>query len=219
MDLTAITTAVSDIRNYQQTATTAAAALTNELGKINDGSRSAEWIEQQTVATREKYTPAITTALKEVTDIARTLSAASALWEDKRLVLSRRALTPTDGNLYGPAKDITAESQARIALMMELAKTPTDMLHRIAERAKVDPKGGALLHLAALENNSRDTTAAGWGPISYDDVELPDRTQALQLLQEAKGATLALENTWKSAIYGKVNPVDRIIAARAGGAR
>ncbi|OGU11551.1 MAG: hypothetical protein A2075_23370 [Geobacteraceae bacterium GWC2_58_44] len=218
--LSQIDLAVKTIRQHQETAQRQASALEGELMKVNDGTRSAEYVTQQTSVLREKFVPAVREALAAVTGIVGELSASQAAWQSKAFVLSQRALTSTgSGNLYGPAADPALEAMSRISTMMELAKMPTDMVHQVADTAKGNPQKHGLLHLAILENSSRDTSSSNWSPISLDDVELPDRTQALALITEANGAQASLENVWKTAIGSRVNPADRIAAARAGGAK
>jgi hypothetical protein len=213
--LNEIQQAVQTIRTHQTTAQNSASLLESELQKVNDGTRSAEYVQQQTVALRAKHTPAITEALQAVTAISTELSASQSAWTDKRHVLAQRSLTA--GENFNTPKDAGLEAISRIAKMQELALLPGDLLHSMADAAKGDIRKHGLLHLISIENNSRSDSTPGWSPISLDDVELPDRTQALALLQEMAGARHTMENTFKAAINGRSNPVDRITAARAGG--
>lgn len=212
--LTDITTAIENVRKFQATATTAAAALENELQKVNASRFDADYKQEQTRMLRAKFTPPISEALQAVTTISRELSTSKAAWSSKQNVLARRSLTAPAGDL-NTAKDAGLEAVSRLAILTELKLMPDTMLHALADTAKADPYKQGLLHLITLENNSRAGVSPVYEPISLDDVDLPDQQNALSAITEAEGVRYVLENTAKAALGGRVNPIDRLAAGRA----
>ncbi len=214
--LNEIQTTLTKIREHKTTAQQVAEKLNAELAKIDSAGRTHEWVADKQREIRAKFTPAISDTLLAVTKLHDEIKPSQKFWESSKFVISTRPVsTPSSDNMYNPA-DQTAEAQARLSKMQEYSKMPSDLLHLHADAAKATEQYG-VLHLINLENNSRDTTGAGWEPIDLAGLVLPDQEQALKLIQESNGTQLTIENIWKAATGGHVSAADRITAARLGG--
>ena len=204
-----ITNALKTIRSHREAAENAASQLSTEIGKI-DSRFSPEIIKDKTAELKAKFTPTIIENLRKVSDLNDELRPTTPFWESRSFVLSQRPITRSEN----PAD----EAVVRLSRMTEYSKMPlaTLELHLQATKAGGVPKQGEL-YLVHLEHSSR-AGQPGWEPFSIDDVELPDRQEALTMLNEAKATQTAIENIWRGAERGSVLPTERMTAARAEGA-
>lgn len=208
---------VKEMRRHRAEVTRLQGELDATIGRITaDATRHPAYIEEKVTEARGKATPAIYETLGRLHALHEGLVKASAPWHDKRFLLSTKPLTEPLNSIPGaPAKDQAAEALARLSKMTELSKLDADLLHAVADDAKRENRL-AELHLACLENNSRDQKQPGWRPVDLAGVELPDQMQALELLTEARKMANGISIAMKQAEGKPVSPVDRISAERGG---
>lgn len=215
MTLGMIQEGLKEMKRHQTTVQQLQAALDADIARINgDGTRHAAYVAEKTAEARGKHTPGIYAALSEINTLHEGLLKGAAPWQDKRFILAARPLTEPLNSIPGAmAKDPGVEAMARLAKMTEFSKLDADLLHAMAEDAKRDGRF-AELHLACLENNSRDMKQPGWTPIGLSDVVLDDQVKALELFTEANRIANGISSALKMAEGKAVSPVDAINAAR-----
>jgi hypothetical protein len=113
--------------------------------------------------------------------------------------------------------DPPTEATMRGAILTEFSKMPNDLLQATAAHAR-EMRDYGRLHLASIENNSRDQKHPAWAPISLEGVELPGQQAALAAIREGQGQQLFLENIWRAAEGRKVDLSSQVTAARLMGA-
>ena len=203
------------MRRHQGEVTRLQGELDTAIARITkDATRHPSYIAEKVAELRSKATPAIYETLGKINALHETLLKGAAPWKDKRFLLSTKPLTEPLNSIPGaPAKDPGVEAMARLAKMTEFRLMDADQLHMLAEAAKSE-KRFAELHLACLENNSRDHKQPGWTPIDLADVVIPDQQEALQLLAESNKIANGISSALKMAEGKAVSPVDAINGAR-----
>lgn len=206
---------VKEMRRHRAEVTRLQSELDATIARITaDATRHPDYIAEKVTEARSKAKPAIYETLGKINALHEGLVKESAPWQDKRFVMATKHLTEPLNSIPGaPAKDQAAEALARLAKMTEFSKLDADLLHALAADAKREGRL-AELHLACLENNSRDQKQPGWKPVDLAGVELPDQVQALELLTEARKMANGISIAMKQAEGGPVSPVDRINAER-----
>jgi hypothetical protein len=146
-------------------------------------------------------------------------------WQDIKFVLSKALLTPARKDDPTLPVEPDKESMARLARLTEFSKMDDAHLRMTAastleEAERIDTSKGrdvkyAELYLINLENDSR-TGKEGWIPINFDRVRLPERDNALKLLNEAQKMAATIPLQMQTAEGRKISPVEKITAARAG---
>lgn len=206
---------LKEMKRHQTTVQQLQAALDADIARINgDGTRHAAYVAEKTAEARSKATPAIYKILSEINTLHEGLLKGAGPWQDKRFILAQKPLTEPLNSISGAkAKDPGVEAMARLSKLTEYRLMDADQLHMLADVAKRE-KRFAELHLACLENNSRDHKQPGWTPIDLADVVIPDQQEALQLLAEGNKIASGISSALKMAEGKAVSPVDAINGAR-----
>lgn len=208
-----ITATLNLVKQHKQTADTAANQLDAALNKLQDATRTPAWIEAETLKARNQYVPVIANAFNEVGKISIELLDSKPAWDSIEFVLSTRPITKPSG-LFQPAQDAALEAAVRLQTMAEFSKMPLNLLRLHATAALASNQLG-LFYLANLENNTK-SAEPGYQAYDLASIELPDRTQALANISEAKAIHGQLEIMWRTASGRQVSAVDRLGIAYGG---
>jgi len=206
-------TEVGKIEQARSKADALAAELAEKISKLQDGTRTPEFVQTETTKLRNIYAPVIEKAVGEAGSSASLLELADRQWKNTDFILSRRAVSPrANDHQAAPPKDATAEAMTRLMLMQQFSHMNDELLRLTADEAKATGQHGQLYFINA------ELVGRGQQGVDLSDVILDDQRQALDLLRRADagkhGALLAL----RSAGSGRpVSPMDRMNQARMDG--
>ncbi|MFA6498776.1 MAG: hypothetical protein WC256_13980 [Desulfurivibrionaceae bacterium] len=214
MDQTAVQEALAKVRAHRSAVDQAANAIKQGIASLPTEGLTNEYKEKKTQEVRARFIPSILAALSETTKINDQLRGTQAFYENTPFLMSLEPVSKRLNNApAAPAENQVHEAQTRHALLAEYAKMPNALLQAAADHAKAAGNYGHL-HLASIENASRDQKDPSWKQISLDGLELPHQKEALNAIREAKAHQLFLENIWREAEGRKVDPSSAITAQR-----
>lgn len=190
------------------------AELVEKIAKLQDGSRTPEYVSAETAKLKEMYLPGIEKAMGEAGTAAAGLELASNQWGNTDFVLSLRAVSPRENpHPAAPPKDATAEAMTRLMLMQQFGKMSDELLRLTAEDAKITGRQGVLFFV------NSELADRGKSGVDLSDVVLEDQVQALSLLKRAEAGKQGAFLVWKTANSGRQpSPIEKINQARLEGA-
>ncbi len=184
------------------------AELSAKMAKLQDGTRTHEYVHEESAKLKETYIPEIEKAVGKVG--INGLDLATRQWSNTDFVLSKRAVSErVNPHPAAQAKDAIAEAMTRLMLMQNFSRMNDDLLRLTAADAKATGQQGQLYLINA------ELAARGVEGVDLSDVVLEDQKQALDFLRRCEagkqGALLAL----RTAAGGRQpSPVEKINQAR-----
>jgi hypothetical protein len=207
-----ITASLELARQHKQAAEIAAANLDANIKKI-DPRFSPENIASDTAKLRGQFVPVIIKAQSELTKIADDVRSSKPLWDSVPLVMSLKPVTAANvTDPFNSPKDPALESATCAQKLAEFKLMSTPLLEQHAAIATAANQIG-LLHLIGLEHGTR-TAETDFKPLDLSTVALPDRTQALNHLNEIAAIESHVLNVWRASEGKHVNPADKIATQR-----
>jgi len=202
-DMPSLQSELNRIRNAKAIAIKALEELNAKIAKLDDGTRTKDFIYSETKKLQDQYSQITGKSLTEVNEILAGIAPSRKFWSNKPFLLSAK-----------PAgrENTLAE---RAAIIAEANVMPEDVLKLRYELAVTQGKHGDAFLLGSTYNARKPDNSAD--KIDLAAIQLLEHDAAMTIFKDAQVEASRTELIFRESIGSTVTPRDRIAAERGGG--